>query len=293
VSWLSANVVHTPTGRTHRLPWGKRAAVNRHLALYGRTPAGWVVADLAVGDGEYAWVVKGDDKRQVGVASVSNDARTWMVARDGTALLKRVFTGGLSSVSVTRLSDGSMLADKDFDGEGRVLDFTGPQALLGVDGDTVLWEPGGDVASVGTGAVAGDVLHDVLMVPGTAPETVGPTTISEPVPPVWTAPLERVEVSPDGRFVLGLVSSDNGYSKHIQVRRPSDGKVVAGFHVRTLWRLTVQWEKPRSIIFMAGRTGLGDVNALVRCRLDGTCTRATAWRELRSLPMVRAAQTAD
>ena len=131
----------------------------------------------------------------------------------------------------------------------------------------------------------------MLVVPGAVPGTVGPTSISDPQAPAWTAPLERVEVSPDGRFLLGRVTGGDNAENHLQVRRLTDGHLVAAYDVRNLWRLTTQWESPRSIIFLAARTGLGDVNALVRCRLDGTCNRATAWRELRSISMVRAPQT--
>ncbi len=284
ISWLASNVVHTPNGRAHELPWTERRALNRALHLYGRTPSGWVVTDHELGVGSTGWVVAGDTKRALDQDSENNDQHLWMVARDGSALLKRE-----GPVRVTRISDGATLGDGDFSGSG-VYDFSGPQALLGVDGDTVLWEPGGDSAALGTVAVAGDLLHDVLVVPGSTPGTVGPTTISDPGMPVWSAPLEYVEVSPDGRFLLGRVSGGDNAENHLQVRRLSDGQVVAAFDVRNLWRLTTQWEGPRSIIFLAGRTGLGEVKALVRCRLDGTCNRATAWRELRWIDTVPAPQ---
>lgn len=292
VSWLAADVVHTPNGRAHELPWTARGAVDRVLTLRGRTPAGWVVTDHDPGAGTRAWVVAGQHKRQVDLASDSNDEHTWMVARDGTALLKREFTQDFASEMVTRLGDGVVLDNQDFDGEGQVLDFTGPQALLGVDGGTVVWAPGGDTSDLLPAAVAGDLVHDVLVVPGEAGGTVGPTTISDPGPPRWVAPLERVEVSPDGRLVLGLVTGGQGNDgRHVQIRRLSDGEVLAAFHVRNLWRTTLQWETTRSVIFLAARTGLGDVNALVRCRVDGSCNRATAWRELRSISTVRAPQS--
>jgi hypothetical protein len=250
-----------------------------------------VATDHEDGVGTRAWVVEDGARRQVDLASDSNDEHTWMVARDGTALLRRSFTSDFASVMVTRLSDGETLADEDFQGDGQVLDFTGPQALLAVSGDTVLWEPGGDQSFLGVVAVAGDITHDVLVVPGDAPGTVGPTSLSDPGAPSWVARLDRVEVSPDGRFLVGLVSWGNTDGRHIEVRRLSDGTVLAAYHVRNLWRLTVQWETPRSIIFLAARTGLGDVNGLVRCDLDGDCARATAWRQLRSISMVRAPQT--
>lgn len=299
ISWLALNTVHTPNGRTHRLPWTKRAAERRELTLYGRTPSGWVVTDLQRYEAEHAWVVKGDEKTPVGTASVTQDQRTWRVARDGSALLGRVYTEGTASVRVTRLSDGAPVGDRDFDGSGAVLDFDGTDALIGVDGDTVRWQPGQDPTSVGAVAVAGDLVHDVLVVPGAAPGTVGPTTISAPGTPAWEAPLERVEVSPDGRFLLGLVTGDRrGDGKHIEVRRMSDGGVVAAFHVRNMWRLTVQWEGQMSIAFEITRTARrrhvwGEVDALARCRLNGECTRATAWFSSRRLSMVRAPQIVD
>jgi len=290
ISWLAANLVHMPDGRVHRFPWTGRAAVSRDLTLRGRTTAGWVVTDHDAGIGTRAWVVDGAERREIDLASDNNDEHTFMVARDGTALLKREFTQDFASVMVTRVSDGATLGSEDFEGDGRVLDFSGAQALLGVDGGSVLWEPGGDTIDVGAVAVAGDIAHDVLVVPGDVAGFVGPTTLSEPGAPAWTAPLERVEVSPDGRFLLGLVTGGDTDGRHIEVRRLSDGRLVSAYHVRNLWRLTMQWESPRSIIFLAARTGLGDVNALVHCGFDGTCTRATAWRELRSISMVHPPQ---
>lgn len=295
VPWLATNVVHTPRGGKVQLPWGERAAVNRKLKLWDRTPAGWVVTDFEEGIAESVWAVKGDQKRLIDTVSTSNDERSWMVSRDGSALLGRGWAEGdpWFSATVSRLGDGATVDSEDFEGRGLVMDFTGQQALLGVAGDTVLWEPGGEVTQVGAVAVAGDVRYDVLMVPDPDTGRVGPTTITNPGEPEWTAPMELLEVSPDGRFALGLVPTDGGYGKQVRVRRLADGELIAAFHVRSLWPLTLQWETARSVIFMAERPGRADGNALVRCRLNGTCTRATAWRQLTSLPMVPAPQTAS
>src|SRR5204862_3730909 len=139
-SWLSLNVVHTPNGRTHRLPWTENGAADRYLTFYGRSPEGWVVADYEYGYGGDAWLVHGDEKRELRGFSDNNDEVTFMVARDGTALLSRAFTeGGPASVASTRISDGTGLGSESFDGRGDLLDFSGPQALIGVDHDTVLW----------------------------------------------------------------------------------------------------------------------------------------------------------
>jgi len=291
ISWLALNVVHTPNGRAHRLPWTERGAVERVLRLHGRTPEGWVVTDHELGDGSTAWVLDGETRRALDKDSESNDEHSWVVARDGSALLKREYTeGSTAGVMVTRISDGARLGLEDFEGRGDVYDFSGPQALLGVDGDTLLWEPGGAATPLGTAAVAGDLRHDVLVVPSGAPGMVGPTTISDPGTPAWTAPLEYVEVSPDGRFVLGRVSSGSTSENHFQVRRITDGAVVAAFDLRNVVRIAVRWESTRSIIFISGH-GV-DRAGLVRCRLDGACNRATAWRDVAwySFSMVRAPQ---
>ncbi len=288
VSWLAANVVHTPNGRTHTLPWTRKGAVDRDLTLWGRTPSGWVVSAFEAGVGERAWLVDGEERQLIDVVSASADERTWMVARDGTALAKRTSTGGSGSVGITRISDGEPLDDRDFDGEVRLLDFSGPAVLVGTESTTLLWTPGGPTEDLGVLSVAGHLGHDVLIVPGETMGTVGPTTISDPGPPAWTAPLERVEVSPDGRFVLGRVTGGDHSENHLEIRRVADGTLVASYDVRHLWRMTPQWESATSVIFLAARTGLGDVNALVRCTVKGTCTRATAWHELRALSLVRA-----
>lgn len=298
ISWLALNAVHTPNGQAHELPWTRRAAEKRHLTLRGRTALGWVVTDFAAGKGTHAWVVQGEEKRQVDLASTNTDEHTWFVARDGSTLLRRGYTWGdtFASELVRSLSDGAIVDNQDFDAPGLVHDFTGDTALLAVGGDTVLWRPGGEVTPVGSPSVAGSIAHDVLIVPGETPGTVGPTTISDPGAPSWSEPLERVEVSPDGRFLLGLVTGDGrGDGKHIEVRRMSDGDVVAAYHARGLWRLTVQWEGPVSIIFQVARGvrrehELGEMDALVHCHLGKRCMRATSWFASRNLSMVRAPQ---
>jgi hypothetical protein len=252
-----------------------------------------VVTDYEYGSGGNAWVVHGDEKRELTYFSDGNDEHSWMVARDGTALLSRAFTeGSPASALVTRISDGTTVGYDSFDGRGDLYDFSGPEALLGVDEETVLWEPGGDVTPLGTKSIAGDIRHDVLIVPGAVPGTVGPTTISDPGPPTWSAPLEYVEVSPDGRFLVGRVSGGDNGQNHLEIRRLSDGLVVAAFDIRGIVRVSTQWESPRSIMFVGANSR--DQTALVRCRLDETCNRATAWRsELLpwySLSMVRAPQ---
>jgi hypothetical protein len=293
ISWLSLNVVHTPNGHTHRLPWTEKGAADRYLTLQGRSPEGWVVTDYEYGSGATAWLVHGDEERELTSHSDGNDEFTWMVARDGTALLSRAFTeGSPASIGIIRVSDGTTVDHESFSGRGDAFDFSGPEALLGADEDTVLWELGGDVTPLGTEAVAGDIRHDVLIVPGAVPGTVGPTTISDPGPPTWSAPLEFVEVSPDGRFLVGRVSGGDNGQNHLEIRRLSDGLVMAAFDIRGIVRVSTQWESPRSIMFIGANSK--EQTALVRCRLDQTCNRATAWRsELLpwySLSMVRAPQ---
>lgn len=288
VSWLSRSVAHTTDGRTRLLPWSGRAAVNRYLTLVAPTAHGWVVTDHQRGIGSTAWLVDREGKNELAGISASSDEHTWMVARDGTAVLGRGHTeGDPVSVEVTRISDGERLDSRTFDGPGEVLDFSGPQALIGVAGDTVLWEPGGVVEPLGTEAVAGDLLHDVLVVPGTVPGTVGPTTISDPGTPGWTAPLDRVEVSPDGGLLLGHVTA-GPREGGIEIRRVVDGVLVAAFDLRNVVRVSVQWERRQSIVFIAENRA--DEHALVRCRVDGRCNRATAWRDVPwySLSMARA-----
>jgi hypothetical protein len=101
----------------------------------------------------------------------------------------------------------------------------------------------------------------------------GPTSLSAPGTPTWTAPFKATGLSADGRLVVGDV---RGPSDRIQVRQVGSGKVVADLAVpgHANWQpLAIQGN--HQVLVQATVHGKG--RSLFRCDFQGTCLRTWSW----------------
>ena len=110
-----------------------------------------------------------------------------------------------------------------------------------------------------------DAQRDVLFVDD-ADYNTGPTTLSAPGVPAWTASFLPRAISPDGAWVAGLSGSK------LVVRSMATGAKAAVSGLRLARDPALTWE-PGGALLVQVRSTSGDV--LVRCTTDGACEQAT------------------
>ncbi|MFT3872221.1 MAG: hypothetical protein QM714_06160 [Nocardioides sp.] len=276
VPWLAGRVLHKADGGATRLPWGKSAALQHSLRLIGRTPRGWLVKGFS-GDTWTVWLVSRGKRTLLSTHSVSEgDVVGFRLAEDGQHYAARAYTDGEDGqfVGIFDLT-GHRLASRLFDSDGKVLDLSGSQAVIGTT-DTVIWDyedgPDGTVTDLGVNAAGADLGHDLLFVtdPGTGES--GPTSLSMPATPSWTAAMVDPRVSPDGTNVLARTQSRG---PDLVVRAVATGLVRHTFQVRWMAYPTPVWGTPRAFVLI-GANGAASRERVVRCRLNGRCAAPSA-----------------
>jgi hypothetical protein len=153
-----------------------------------------------------------------------------------------------------------------------MLDFDGDHAV--VSGPTTsLWTAGSAPVQISADhAYLASLRYDLLFV-RTASGRVGPTSVSAPGTPSWTAPFKPTSLSADGRLVVG---DQTGHTDRIQVRRVSDGHVVADLAVRGHVNdepLVLENDHHLLVEALVGHRGL----SLFRCGFSGHCVRTWGW----------------
>lgn len=218
-----------------------------------------------------------------------------LLARGGGRLLWTEFPRYGSRTLVRRVRDGHLFKDDETDGEiftsglpfdaaeGRVL-IEG--AINGNDGNdvvgTAVWRPGIAMRVVHHRGISGGFLNRDVMFVEDGRRHYGPTSISAPGTPAWSDRFTPLDLSPSAKRVLGVATKQVRGRDVLQVRRMSDGKVLRSWTYgrRSVkgapafaQEQTARFETNAKVVFEVTRAG---ESALVRCRVSGSCRRASA-----------------
>jgi hypothetical protein len=262
VVWMSGRVVHTADGRAETLPLPASHASS--LRLLGRRHGAWIVFDN-YGPTVKVLSVKGSRVRTIWRYAVYDPGVVYALARGGDEIVQWFTDRGDRTAATVFDLQGHRVASRTF-GAGSILDFTGDTMVLGF-GKTFSWTPGSAPVRIAGSASWADAERDVLFVDD-ADYNTGPTTLSAPGVPAWTAYFMPRAISPDGVWVTGLSGSQ------LEVRDLATGAEapVSGLRVARDGALT--WEPDGSLLVQV-HSSKGE--ALVRCTTDGSCERATDW----------------
>jgi hypothetical protein len=276
VAWLADNVVHTGDGRAVTLPWSRAGARRHSVRLLGHTTDGWLVKSFDGGDTWTLWSVKAGKRHEITSASVSEGEIVGFALSGDRQRFLSLRDDGLDTTTLSvRELDNTQLDARDFVDHGEVLAFSGHELVVGT-ADTQRWDVDAQrMAPLGVDAVGADLGHDLLFVTDPATGESGPTSLDAPGTPAWAAAMAQPVVSPRGGRVL---SRERPRGSLLTVRSVATGAVRASFAVRFLAVEPPVWENDRSFVFIAAVGGLGDREALVRCRIDGTCRRVSPIR---------------
>jgi hypothetical protein len=252
--------VHTADGRAETLPLPASHATS--LRLLGRRHGSWIVFDN-YGATVRVLAVKGQRVRTIWRHVVYDPGTVYALARGGDEIVQW-FTdrGDRTSATVFDLR-GRHVATRTF-GAGSILDFTGDRLLLSFS-KTFSWVPGSAPVQIAGGASGADPGRDVLFVDD-ADYNTGPTSLSAPGVPAWTASFLPRAISPDGAWVAGLSGSK------LVVRSMASGAKAAVSGLRLSFQPALTWEPDGSLLVQV-HSPQGD--AIVRCTTDGVCERAT------------------
>lgn len=215
------------------------------------------------------------------------------LSRGGKYLYWTELNRGGTMTTGRRVADGTPIAledpvggDAPFDAAGRrVLQAGSAGAENARRPATYIWtapltgEGGTDTLLAPRAASGGFLTRDVVFLRTTAKGLFGPTSISSPGTPAWSARFTPLDLSPNGRRVLGVATDKVKGRDVLQLRRMSDGKVLRswayGPAVGTSGvgkEQSARFESDSRVVFEVTRAGR---SALVRCRTTGRCTRAS------------------
>jgi hypothetical protein len=262
VVWMSGRTVHTAHGRAETLPLPASHATS--LRLLGRRHGTWIVFDN-YGATVKVLAVKGPRVRTIWRHVVYDPGTVYALERGGDEIVQW-FTdrGDRTSATVFDLR-GHHVATRTF-GAGSVLDFADETLVLGFR-KTVAWRPGSAPVPVAGGASWADAARDVLFVDDADYDT-GPTALSAPGVPAWTASFLPRAISPDGAWVAGLSGT------RLVVRSMATGAKAPVSGLRLARQPALAWEPDGTLLAQVhGPRG----EALARCTTEGVCERATDW----------------
>jgi hypothetical protein len=201
---------------------------------------------------EYADVLAADNGRRVAF---------WSQGNAGEHTVGKVYDARGRLVTQVRVA-----------GSSRMLDFDGDRAVISGP-TTSLWTTGAAPVQISADhAYLASLRYDLLFV-RTADGRVGPTSVTAPGAPAWTAPFKPTALSADGRLVVGDVT---GHTDRVQVRRVGDGHVVADLAVRGHVNdepLVLEDDHHLLVEALVDHHG----RSLFRCGLTGHCVRTYGW----------------
>jgi hypothetical protein len=260
VAWLSGRTVHTPDGRAETLPVPASHATS--LRLLGKRHGSWIVFD-DYGVTVRVLAIKGDHVRTIWRHVVYDPGTVYALSRGGDEIVQW-FTdrGDRTSATVFDLH-GRHVATHTFRA-GTILDFAGDRLLLGF-GRTFSWTPGSAPVEIAGGGSWADAQRDLLFIYDKDYRT-GPTSLSSPGVPPWTAGFQPRAVSPDGGWVAGLSGT------RLVVRNMADGSKAGVTGLRLTTDPVLAWEPDGSLLVQVRAT---EGYALERCTIDGSCELAT------------------
>jgi hypothetical protein len=278
--YLASRRIHTGSGRVIRLP---RSWVAGDLQLVGKSPRGYIVdrGDFAGKRGRI-YRVTARSVRLVSSHPASSRVWWWYLSQGGRRIIG-VSEQPYSCTDMVVLNlSGRRLAHK----------CAGPVDYLGSSNSSIWFQAQYGAKPVqwqySTGAVStaghfagvlADTEHQVLFVDTSREGTaVGPTSLKSPGTPSWTADFTPMAISPRGTYVAGVAHSmfyDGSDGADIEIRRMSDGRVVARFHYRgsVNWTYEMWWDSPSAVLVSVGGR---KYSYLVRCRTSGVCRLAAS-----------------
>lgn len=289
--------------------WTKKVAplLHRPGKSTVKLPLSWRSGAVALlGSGTHGYVVR-NGTSNVSLFNVSNtgpvrfyldgsrryrgEAR--LTADGGAVVVSGVPSGGSALVARRVTVTGTVGSEVSIGPDSRLIGTFGSAAVFPHwYGPTHVWRFGIGVQNLtGNRAALVDRAHNRLFVDtsgSSGPQAIGPTSLSSPGVPAWTADFSPQTVSPDGRLVAGWAGQGNTV---LQVRRVSSGAVVARFTSATA---TVEgdriiepqvWETNTALLLTTWTAG--DRWAISRCTMSGHCVRATAIRDGRIVFPIR------
>lgn len=280
------------TGRgVIRLPALTKEGDPASYGLLGNSPRGWVVVSQVPTDHPQLMLVTGDGEATVfHTASLPADEPVYKsfdyrLSDDRTRVLELLVSPTRPDIPTVLDLDGTVL-DSLYPIVREVLDFSGPLAILSRNGQNSLaWTIGGEHTSWGAHANFVDLGRGTQSVEievrhgDSYRRTWAFTRLATPKRVLWTALFKPLRTSPDGRLVYGnkVTTGELATPGIAQIRRVSDGKVVTELHGRFLVqqiRNVSQWQGSRAILIQ--RPLGAHRSVIVRCTLNGRCTRAGA-----------------
>lgn len=254
--------------------------------LLGRTPEGWVVSVRTADDDDR----EGDVHESLHLVT-DDGSSTTLFERDGqlgghssfrlstshTRVIRWRFGDGPTELTVFDLA-GRVVAHRRTVSDTRVLAFTGTRAIYAPTNTAGTWSwTLGHTPRRLTKAVPEfvDVRHDVLAVDRGRPDRTSASrgmdvevgSLAHPLRVRWHARFRPVDISPDGRRLVGSTKVRGGNA--LQVRRTRDGKVLRTWRVDVAAQ--VRWAGNTAVAFTVNYAE-GD-EALVRCALASSCVR--------------------
>lgn len=263
---------------------------DRKQQLLGRSGNDWLVANGTRGRLRVHEVNRKEPPRRLRNSQWEGTGLTVRLARGGALLVLGASRRENTDFRVLRGLDGAVVGTwgEGYDADPRPLDVADGRVVLdAVPGPSdassaVEWFPGAGPRDLGVAANAADVRRDLLFVEGASPGRHGPTSYAAPGSPAWSAPFVALDVSPNGRKVIGTGSRLVRGRAVLQVRRMSDGTLLQQFSYGArvdpaLWDpeagpQTARFEANRRIVFEIADRGRA---TLVRCTAGGRCTRAS------------------
>lgn len=287
-----AGVPYLQDGRIHAA--GKRIRVrvphdSGRQVLLGRSGNAWIVASSKDRRLRVHRIRSGQAPTLVPRTRMNGRGVGARLSRGGGQILLTRYDRGGATVIVRRMSDGrevdssyTGLYHQAFDAaDGRVLLHRETPEYESYAAD---WIPGGSDRRLGTGLNAGFLRQGVVFVQA-APESeeFGPTSVSSPGAPAWSARFAALAVSPDGELVIGTGPRLVRNRAVLQVRRMSDGAVLQQFSYGRViqsgeyWWLgegeqTARFESNTKFVFQFSK---GGKSRLVRCTTSGRCAKAS------------------
>ena len=198
IAWLDGRRLHTPRGDVVRLPWTKKQVRTTHPRILGHRPHAWLVKDFT-GDTWNVWAVSGGKRAKLfSVGIADGEEATIVVARDSRRIAVSDFDGSNSALLEVYNGRGDLVASRTFDGDGAVLDFSGPRAVVGTS-DTQVWDIDSDsLTDLGVDASGASIDNNLLLVRDSVSGEVGPTPLNNPGTPAWTARMVEPRITPGG-----------------------------------------------------------------------------------------------
>ncbi|MEZ5092558.1 hypothetical protein [Nocardioides sp.] len=271
-TYLIGRDLHLADGTVRHLPFTKAQA--RDLVLAGRAGGGWVIGGPAMPSRDFV-LVKGKKKTVVHRGFSDDDTDSWRLSREGTRLLVSYLDRGDDTEFFVNRLDGTRVVYKYVPGPSRMLEFAAGTVTFSVGAKTKQWSKAEGMSTLTRRPSAlADQPHDLLFVRGDHAGEFGPTTLTAPDTPTWTASFLPVALSPDGTLVAGYQRKGGWTTHRIDVRRVSDGERIASYQPGI--SATLRWEDDGALLWTDYLRGWTSKHALVRCTIGKKCQRVTS-----------------